>query len=66
MHAVLCCPGPTPQAIFQGGGGTVLDSGTTFTYLPKAAFRAFVAAVDAEALANGAYREAPPSPEVRR
>jgi len=35
------------QADFSRGYGTVLDSGTTFIYLPTAAYKAFFAAVKA-------------------
>lgn len=33
------------QADFSKGYGSVLDSGTTFTYLPTSAFKAFYAAL---------------------
>jgi hypothetical protein len=34
------------QADFGRGYGTVLDSGTTFTYLPTSAYKAFLTALD--------------------
>lgn len=33
------------QADFARGYGTVLDSGTTFTYLPTSAYKAFMASL---------------------
>lgn len=35
------------QADFSRGYGTVLDSGTTFTYLPTSAYKAFLTALTA-------------------
>ncbi len=35
------------QADFSRGYGTVLDSGTTFTYLPTSAYNAFLTALNA-------------------
>ena len=55
---------PLVQALFQHGYGTVLDSGTTFTYLPSAAFQAFAAAVERHALARGLYKVPGPDPSV--
>ena len=34
-------PSPHFQSLFDEGYGTVLDSGTTFTYVPTAVFQAF-------------------------
>ena len=42
-----------PQAIFQKGYGTVMDSGTTFTYLPTSVFAAFTAAINAALAGKG-------------
>ena len=42
------------SSAFSEGYGTVLDSGTTFTYVPTAVFRAFIARVDEHVL--GALR----------
>lgn len=42
-----------PEFVYQQGYGTVLDSGTTFTYLPSPAFTAFLNAVRDHALAKG-------------
>jgi hypothetical protein len=41
----------------------VLDSGTTFTYVPTPVFKAFAAAVDAYALARGLQRVPGPDPQ---
>ncbi|KAK9808090.1 hypothetical protein WJX73_004596 [Symbiochloris irregularis] len=42
-----------PPALYQEGYGSVLDSGTTFTYLPSEVFRIFVAEVTEYALGKG-------------
>ena len=52
------------QATYQQGYGTVLDSGTTFTYLPQEAYREFQKQVVAVALAKGARQVAGPDPKV--
>ncbi|MEW5312356.1 MAG: hypothetical protein WDW38_003997 [Sanguina aurantia] len=49
-----------PASLFEVGYGSVLDSGTTFTYLPSAAFTAFSHAVNQHALAAG-LKDAPGS-----
>jgi hypothetical protein len=41
------------QAVYRQGYGAVLDSGTTFTYLPSPAFAEFLAAVKEHALGRG-------------
>lgn len=41
------------QAVYRQGYGAVLDSGTTFTYLPSPAFSEFLAAVKEHALGRG-------------
>ena len=53
------------QATYQQGYGTVLDSGTTFTYLPQDAFREFQKQVVAAALVKGARQVAGPDPKVQ-
>jgi hypothetical protein len=45
-----------PTAVLNGGAGVVLDSGTTFTYLPTPAYVAAVAAADGAAAAAGLDR----------
>lgn len=52
------------QAMFQKGYGTVMDSGTTFTYLPTAAFDAFVASVAAAVESKGLKMSTGPDPGV--
>lgn len=48
---------PVPADVFANTGyGTVLDSGTTFTYLPTSVFTSFVASVEAYALQHGLVR----------
>ena len=42
----------------------MLDSGTTYIYLPSAAFQAFTAEVERQALENGLYKVDPPSSQV--
>lgn len=44
---------PIEPSLFDRGYGTVLDSGTTFSYLPAAAFKAFSTAVGKAAEAKG-------------
>lgn len=51
------------SAVFQEGYATVLDSGTTFTYIPTPAFQAFAAAVEAYALEHGLVRVRGPDPQ---
>lgn len=43
LLATSCLPWPPSclQSLFDQGYGTVLDSGTTFTYMPTPVFRAF-------------------------
>jgi hypothetical protein len=50
-------------SIFQEGYATVLDSGTTFTYIPTPAFQAFASAVEAYALQHGLVRVRGPDPQ---
>ena len=57
-------PPACAQATYQQGYGTVLDSGTTFTYLPQEAYREFQKQVVAVALAKGARQVAGPDPKV--
>ena len=51
------------SSVFQEGYATVLDSGTTFTYMPTPAFQAFSAAVEAYALQHGLVRVRGPDPQ---
>jgi hypothetical protein len=43
-------------ALFDEGYGSVMDSGTTFTYLPSLVFKAFTEAVEAAVLQKGLKR----------
>ena len=49
------------SSAFSEGYGTVLDSGTTFTYVPTAVFRAFIARLD-EQVVGGLTRVEGPDP----
>ena len=51
------------QETYEEGYGTVLDSGTTFTYLPTEAFRAFRDAVTAFATGKGLKMTKGPDPK---
>jgi hypothetical protein len=51
------------STVFQEGYATVLDSGTTFTYIPTPAFQAFASAVEAYALQHGLVRVRGPDPQ---
>ena len=51
------------SGVFQEGYATVLDSGTTFTYIPTPAFQAFSAAVEAYAVEHGLVRVRGPDPQ---
>lgn len=53
------------QATYEVGYGTVLDSGTTFTYLPSDAFTRFREAVTRFALAHGLHVTKGPDPKAR-
>ena len=53
------------QERYEEGYGTVLDSGTTFTYLPTDAFLAFKETVTAYALEHGLKSVKGPDPKVR-
>lgn len=53
------------QGAYDEGYGTVLDSGTTFTYLPTAAFVPFLAAVKRFAISKGLHTTAGPDKAVR-
>ena len=55
---------PRAQDRYEEGYGTVLDSGTTFTYLPSDAFAAFKDAVSAFALEHGLRSVKGPDPKV--
>ena len=52
------------QERYEEGYGTVLDSGTTFTYLPSEAFQLFKEAVSAYALEHGLNSVKGPDPKV--
>ena len=52
------------QSTYSLGYGTVVDSGTTFTYLPTAAFQRFSKAVDAYAKSKGLKRTGGGDPQV--
>ncbi|GIL44101.1 hypothetical protein Vafri_1644 [Volvox africanus] len=54
---------PLDAVIFERGYGTVLDSGTTFTYLPSVAFEAMSRAVGQFAEAKGLQRTAGADPQ---
>ena len=51
------------QGKYEEGYGTVLDSGTTFTYLPSEAFAAFRDKVSAFATAKGLHSVKGPDPK---
>lgn len=51
------------QGKYEEGYGTVLDSGTTFTYLPSDAFAAFRDKVSAFATAKGLHSVKGPDPK---
>ena len=53
---------PPQPGVWAGGMGVVLDSGTTYTYLPTPAFTAFKAAVGLAASGLGGTRTAGPDP----
>ena len=53
------------QGAYDEGYGTVLDSGTTFTYLPTSAFVPFLAAVKRFAIARGLHITTGPDKAVR-
>ncbi|KAL4450641.1 hypothetical protein ABPG77_000997 [Micractinium sp. CCAP 211/92] len=54
---------PVSQSLFDQGYGTVLDSGTTFTYMPTPVFRAFASAVESYALSHKLKRVPGPDPQ---
>jgi hypothetical protein len=55
-----------PQADFSRGYGTVLDSGTTFTYLPSSAYKAFMASLMAAIQPANLKRASGKDPTVGR
>ena len=61
--SVAGTPLNVPTGIFQEGYAVVLDSGTTFTYVPSPVFRAFAEAVEKHALARGLFRVRGPDPQ---
>ena len=54
------------QSTYAMGYGAVVDSGTTFTYLPTAAFQKFSKAVDEHAISKGLQRTPGSDPQVNR
>ncbi|BDA43922.1 Aspartic proteinase Asp1 [Coccomyxa sp. Obi] len=54
---------PVPPERYEEGYGTVLDSGTTFTYLPSEAFKLFKDAVTNYALEHGLASVKGPDPK---
>ncbi|KAL4433645.1 hypothetical protein ABPG75_000086 [Micractinium tetrahymenae] len=54
---------PVSQSLFDQGYGTVLDSGTTFTYMPTPVFQAFKIAVESYALSHKLRRVPGPDPQ---
>jgi len=53
------------QSVYRTGYGTVLDSGTTFTYLPSLAFSSFADLVEKAAAKAGLTPRTGPDPQVR-
>lgn len=67
MHLPACLPACAhPQKLWSQGYGGVLDSGTTFTYFPTAAFNSFVDLVDKAAKAKGLERRQGQDPQVSK
>lgn len=58
----MCC---TLQGLYDIGYGTVLDSGTTFSYLPAAAFEQFQRHVSDFALNHGLQSTPGPDPKFQ-
>ena len=56
---------PVLQGLYDIGYGTVLDSGTTFTYLPTAAFDQLQQHVSDYALEHGLHSTPGPDPRVQ-
>lgn len=54
------------QSSWAQGYGCVLDSGTTFTYLPSDAFRALLTMLEQLTAEKGLSRKPGPDPQVRR
>jgi hypothetical protein len=53
------------QEVFDVGYGTVVDSGTTFTYIPTRAYKAFYTAIAAAAASSGLQLVGGADPLVR-
>jgi len=67
QHASLTnCKHPrTPQqSVYARGYGTVMDSGTTFTYLPTPVFAAFLSSINAAVAVKGLTKSSGPDPTV--
>lgn len=56
---------PLSQGLYDIGYGVVLDSGTTFSYLPTEAYQGFLQLLEAYIKAKGLQRVAGPDPRVR-
>eukprot|EP00890_Picochlorum_soloecismus_P005382 jgi/Picsp_1/5845/NSC_03204-R1_pepsin-type aspartyl protease len=54
---------PIPSRVFSLGYSTVLDSGTTFTYIPTEAFKIFARSVNDHALKKGLFVVPGPDPQ---
>ena len=54
---------PIPSRVFSLGYSTVLDSGTTFTYIPTEAFKVFSRTVSEHALKKGLFVVPGPDPQ---
>lgn len=60
-------PLPTIQAEYSSRGyGTVLDSGTTFSYFPRRVYKAFIQAVTEASLGAGLEKTTGPDSSVSR
>lgn len=62
---LLCIFSPDMQGIYDIGYGTVLDSGTTFSYLPSAAFDQLRRHVSEYALQSGLHSTPGPDPKFQ-
>jgi hypothetical protein len=64
-YVPAACTSPILQNVYAQGYGAVLDSGTTFTYLPTAAFNSFSDLVDKAAKAKGLEKRPGADPQVQ-
>ena len=60
-----CTPFLVVQGLYDIGHGTVLDSGTTFTYLPSQAYDQLHTRVSSYALAHGLHTVPGPDPHFQ-